>query len=217
MSDSTIKTIFVGAIASLVIFSVTTFYTDFLKQPRIDLDLKSDGRNQYGLNNTINIANDGDASANNVRVTFMSNVSITVSNPTFYTENITGPKKNDRGWWTMDIDRFAPKSMLTIYSALDSSKLNTPFDVFITYDEGSKWNSFVLSEENQLKEKVDKTSLDITTPIVSIIGAGVAFFIARLYLRVKRHTVIRYGRLLNKLAHDMCVVVLYIKKQRKYL
>jgi hypothetical protein len=143
----------------------------------------------------------------------MSNVSITVSNPTFYTENITGPKKNDRGWWTMDIDRFAPKSMLTIYSALDSSKLNTPFDVFITYDEGSKWNSFVLSEENQLKEKVDKTSLDITTPIVSIIGAGVAFFIARLYLRVKRHTVIRYGRLLNKLAHDMCVVVLYIKNK----
>jgi hypothetical protein len=71
MSDSAVKTIFVGAIASLVIFSVTTFYTDFLKQPRIDLDLKSNGRNQGALNNIINITNDGDASANNVRITLI--------------------------------------------------------------------------------------------------------------------------------------------------
>jgi hypothetical protein len=43
------------------------------------------------------------------------------------------------------------------------------------------------------------------------VGARVAYLIVRTYFRIKRKTLIRYQRLLNKLAHDMALIVLYVK------
>jgi hypothetical protein len=69
MSDSADKTIFIGVIASLIILAVTNLYTDFWKQPRININLKSTGYDNSSIpdhsifNNTIDIKNIGGASA----------------------------------------------------------------------------------------------------------------------------------------------------------
>ena len=219
-SDSTVKSIFIGAIGSLIIFAVTTFYTDFLKQPIIHINLI---KNDHG--NTLKINNIGGKTANNLKITVGSSPKIEISAPAFYTEdvtnvttksiattapkNATGVIQSEKGWWVMNIKRLSPFSELEV-DAKHIQNARSTLEVFVTYDEGSQYAMFLLSGENDFELKDKRSSLDLTIPVVSIIVAGVVYLIARVYLRTKKKTVIRFGRLLRKMAHDMVIVILFV-------
>ena len=210
-TESGVKAVFIAAIAGLVIFSVTTFYTDFLKQPNIDIMLPGRGHNDSKSFATINITNDGGESANNLKVTVRSNNGITVSDPAFYTENVTAGEYKSDTWWTTTVQRLAPRSAISSDVALNSTQGGAYLDIFATYDQGSNSKGFTLNEQGQFYNSSTVSSLNVIPPVVSIVGAGVAYLIARVYFRIKNKTVIRYHRLLNKLAHDMAIVVLYVE------
>jgi hypothetical protein len=216
MSDSAVKSIFTGAIAGLIIFSGTTFYSDFVKQPRIDIGLRimPNTDNDSVLNGKLTIRNTGGASANHMRVTLVSNSTVDISVPVFQSEEITGPNSAD-GSSCMELERLSPASGITMNAMVNQPRSNaTALDIFANYDEGSKQKNFLLYD-GDLKSK-EQSNIDLTTPIISSILAGIVFLICMVYLRIKKTTVLGHRQLIEKLRHDMCIAINLIKKEPNY-
>ncbi len=140
--------------SGLIVFGANSLYSDYVKQPHIDIGIKS------GISTAVtNFTNTGIVTAHNVRITF--NSSSDISNYRFTDipdEQVNFTKVYKPGRLVASFPRLTPGNLLSIEVMLNAKNSNNtvPFFVDVTYDEGSTYG----------QADVGKESKDYKTPLM---------------------------------------------------
>lgn len=207
---SHLMSVLIAVTAGLFIFGASTFYTDVWKQPRVNLILEPSGYSNYIFNDTVEVKNDGMASATNLWIALKASSPIVNSRLLFYTENATEPLRDSQGNWVTYAKRMVPKSQILISVIMNSSnRNNTEFQVFSAYDQGSTNASFTLDGRNRIVSD-SPTQISGSDPIVSVIlsiGGLITASLASISGVLGKKEATRRDQLVSRIRDDMCKTV----------
>src|SRR5919197_4965180 len=117
------------------------------------------------------VKNNGHTSANNIRLTVNTDCNVINYRKILFEENMTQPKIEEQRLLTTGAPRLAVGSSIILDTLIRPIKDRTGYQVFVTYDQGSTNQSYVLNEDNN---KVTSTpakgvlNLVFGSPLLSI-------------------------------------------------
>ena len=190
--------------SSLLVFAITTFYSDFFNKPNVS------ARIIPNINSSsIELANNGRVPANNLILTVQSPENI-VDYEIFTTENRTIMVEEDNQTLVAKLPRFVHGDgsliSIEIFSAAEqeSDSFNQNYVVYATYDEGS------LKITSQ-KQRVT-SSVPYGMTIALTISALLTFAIPYFYRRAKRNREHQYNKLVSHIIRHVSYVKRYLEK-----
>jgi hypothetical protein len=133
--------------SGLIVFGANTLYSDFLKQPRVIINIEAS--NSSAL---VSIVNTGTVTAHNMRITFYFN-GINISDYTLNAipdEQINFTSSEEpKGLLVATVGRLTPNNAVSIQTLLDirGSNATFPYNIDITYDEGSTYAIAYIGKE----------------------------------------------------------------------
>jgi hypothetical protein len=182
--------------SSLLVFAITTFYSDFLNKPNVSAMIIP------GTNYTsIELTNKGRVPANNLVLTVESPVNIT-DYEIFSTENWTRMVQEDNFTLVAQFPRLVQGdgSLINIVAFTESDEFKENYFVYATYDEGS------LKIRGGMQQVT--TSVPYGLTIALTVAALLVFAIPYFYRRAKRNR----QRWHNTLVSYVIEHISYVKK-----
>src|SRR5215208_3694628 len=193
--------------SSLLLFAITTFYSDFFNKPNVG------ARIVPNINGTsVELTNNGRVSATNLILTVESPANI-ADYKIFTTENRTIMVEEDNHTLVAKFPRFVQGDgsliKIEIFSAeQEPDAFNQNYVVYATYDEGS------LRMASQMQQATIDIPYGLT--IALTIAALLIFAIPYFYRRAKRNRERRHNKLLFEVADNIYCIKKYCEREPSY-
>jgi len=178
------------ALSGLIVFTITTYYTDFYKQPSLHISLipSYDKKNKANTYDVL-LSNDGRISATHVRLTLNTNFNLSDLTETVPLENVTHSREGP--FHIIEVPRLAPGTKLILRSLPAPGGTATDYNIYATFDQGSLTKFFNIDPNtNVVSEKYTSSPLDSISSVTSIstiftlflaIAGVIVFFLKKRY------------------------------------